>query len=126
MRENHLTFLSRAYLRSQWDLDYQAFRDSPEETALHERLARWSQRPDLGERSAESAFLDEFFRQTWGYVQPGQEGGETTFSLYPQFPVSGAGSGGGTGVADAAMGYFDEARQPYIELWPEVGDGVKG
>ena len=114
MRENHLTFLSRAYLRSQWDLDYQAFRDSPEETTLHERLVRWSQRPDLGERSAESAFLDEFFRQTWDYVQPGQEGGETTFSLYPQFPVSGAGSGGGTGVADAAMGYFDEARQPYI------------
>ena len=114
MRENHLTFLSRAYLRSQWDLDYQAFRDSPEEIALHERLVRWSRRPDLGERSAESAFLDEFFRQTWDYVQPGQEGGETTFSLYPQFPVSGAGSGGGTGVADAAMGYFDEARQPYI------------
>ena len=39
---------------------------------------------------------------------------ESIFSLYPQFPISGAGSGGGTGAADAALGYFDEARQPYI------------
>ena len=114
MRENHLTFLSRAYLRSQWNLDYLAFRNSPEEAVLYERLVRWSKRTDLGERSAEPAFLDEFFRQTWDYVQAGQDGGETTFSLYPQFPVSGAGSGGGIGVADAALGHFQEARQPYV------------
>ena len=114
MLENHLTFLSRAYLRSQWNLDYLAFRNSPEEAVLYERLVRWSQRTDLGERSAEAAFLDEFFRQTWDYVQAGQDGGETTFSLYPQFPVSGTGSGGGTGVADAALGHFQETRQPYV------------
>ena len=114
MHENHSTFLSSAFLRSQWNLDYLAFRDSPEESMLHDRLVRWSRRADLGERSAEAAFLDEFFRQTWGYVQAGQEGGETIFSLYPQFPVSGAGSGGGTGAADAAMGHFDESRQPYV------------
>ena len=114
MHSPHLTFLSRAYLHSQWNLDYLAFRDSPEEAALYERLLRWTQRTDLGERSAEAAFLDEFFQQTWDYVQAGQQGGETTFSLYPQYPVSGAGSGGGTGAADAALGYFDEARQPYV------------
>lgn len=114
MRENHLTFLSRAYLRSQWNLDYVAFRDSPEEAALYERLQRWSLRTDLGERSAEPAFLDEFFRQTWGYAQTGQAGGEITFSLYPEFPVSGAGAGGGTGAADAALGHFDGATQLYV------------
>ena len=123
MYANHLTFLSRAYLRSQWNLDYLAFRDSPEEAALYERLVRWAQRTDLGERSAEAAFLDEFFRQTWHYIQAGQQGGETTFSLYPQFPVGGAGSGGGTGAADAALGYFDEARQPYV---PQVLCEFKG
>ncbi len=37
-----------------------------------------------------------------------------TFSLYPEFPVSGAGAGGGTGAADAALGHFDEGRQPYV------------
>ena len=114
MRENHLAFLSRAYLRSQWNLDYVAFRDSSEETMLRERLASWSRRTDLGERSAEAAFLDVFFHQTWDYAQTGQVGEESIFSLYPQFPVSGAGSGGGTGAADAALGYFDEARQPYV------------
>ena len=114
MRENHLTFLSRAYLRSQWNLDYVAFRDSPEEAALYERLQRWSLRTDLGESSAEPAFLDEFFRQTWGYTQTGQAGGETTFALYPEFPVPGAGAGGGTGAADAALGHFGEARQTYV------------
>ena len=114
MRENHLTFLSRAYLRSQWNLDYVAFRDSPEEAVLYERLQRWSLRTDLGESSAEPAFLDEFFRQTWGYAQTGQAGGEMTFSLYPEFPVPGAGAGGGTGAADAALGHFDDARQPYV------------
>ena len=109
-----MTFLSRAYLRSQWNLDYVAFQDSPEEAALYERLQRWSLRTDLGESSAEPAFLDEFFRQTWGYAQTGQAGGEMTFSLYPEFPVSGAGAGGGTGAADAALGHFDGARQLYV------------
>ena len=114
MRENHLTFLSRAYLRSQWNLDYVAFQDSTEETALYERLERWSRRTDLGERSAEPAFLEEFFRQTWGYAGTGQAGGESIFSLYPEFPVRGAGAGGGIGAADAALGHFDEERQPYV------------
>ena len=114
MFENNPTFIARAYLRSQWNLDYLAFRDSPEEAALYERFERWSQRTDLGEQSAEPAFIDEFFRQTWGYVQAGQEGGEATFSLYPQFNVPGAGAGGGNGVADAALGHFDETRQPYV------------
>lgn len=114
MRENHLTFLSRAHLRSQWNLDYVAFRDSPEEAALYERLQRWSWRADLGERSAEPVFLEEFFHQTWGYAQTGQVEGGAPFSLYPEFPVPGAGAGGGIGAADAALGHFDEARQPYI------------
>ena len=114
MRDNHLTFLSRAYLRSHWNLDYVAFQDSPEEATLHERLVRWSQRTDLGERSAEAAFLSEFFHDTWDYAQAGQEGGETTFGLYPQFPVARAGARGGTGAADAALGHFNETSQPYI------------
>ena len=114
MFENNPTFLSRAYLRSQWNLDYLAFRDSPEEASLYERLERWSQRTELGEQATEAAFIDEFFRQTWGYVQSGQEGGETNFSLHPQFNVPGAGAGGGNGVADAALGHFDRSRQPYV------------
>lgn len=114
MRENHSAFVSPAFLRSVWDLDYRAFQNSDEERALVERLNRWSQRADLGERSAEAAFLDEIFRQTWGYAQAGQEGGEQTFNLYPQFRIANAGPRGGAGIADAALGRFDEEQLPHV------------
>lgn len=114
MRENHSAFITPQFLRSIWDLDYRAFRDSDEERTLVGRLERWAGRADLGERSAEAAFLDEFFHQTWGYVQAGQEGAEHSFTLYPQFRVAGAGAGGGMGTADAALGRFAEAAQPHV------------
>jgi hypothetical protein len=114
VRESHSTFITKQFLRSNWELDYQAFQDSDEERELLERLHRWSSRADLGERSAEPAFLDEFFRQTWGYAQAGQAGGEGSFSLYPQFPVASAGARGGSGTADAALGWFDEAALPHV------------
>lgn len=114
MQDNHSAFVTKQFLRSFWGLDYQAFRGTDSERELLERLDRWSRRADLGERSAEPAFLDEFFRQTWGYAQAGQVGGEGSFSLYPRFGVAGAGAGGGMGEADAALGRFDEAVLPYL------------
>ena len=50
----------------------------------------------------------QFFQNTWGYVQPGQPGDDVDFTLRPQFPVKGAGAGGGTGRADLGMGYFKD------------------
>lgn len=113
MTELYSSFLSKTFLRSVWELDYAAFRDSDEERALEERLRRWSERRDLGETSAEAAFIEEFFRQTWGHTQSGQLGAETgRFTLWPKFPIQGAGERGGTGEADLAIGYFrnDEMR----------------
>jgi hypothetical protein len=102
------SFLSKTFLRSVWELEYLAFHGSPEEVALDERLRRWSTRKDLRETSAESAFIEEFFHNTWGYVQTGQSGAEGgTFTLWPKFPIPGAGERGGTGAADAAMGFFE-------------------
>ena len=101
-------------MRSVWELDYQAFRDTPEERELFERLDRWSRRADLGERQAEPAFLEEFFRQTWGYTQAGQLGGEQSFTLYPQFPVPGSGARGGVGRADTGLGLFSDAVRQHI------------
>src|SRR5690606_31944350 len=73
---------------------------------LLERLKRWAARGVQKETSAQAALLEEFFRATWGYVQAGQAGGEQNYSLYPAFPVAGAGQRGGTGEADAALGHF--------------------
>lgn len=106
--------IATQFLRSHWADDYEAFKNSPEEKALFDRLTRWSQRTDLKETSAESALLEEFFRQIWGYTQAGQVEGNATFTLYPKFSIPGAGQRGGAGEADAAMGRFD----------PQDGSGV--
>ena len=61
----------------------------------------------LRETSAEAAFIQEFFHDTWGYEQTGQSGTEPgSFTLWPKFPVAGAGEKGGVGAADLAIGYF--------------------
>jgi hypothetical protein len=62
----------------------------------------------LKETSAESASIDVFFGETWGYVQTGQRGSETGFSLYPKFAIPGSGANGGSGEADLAIGYFSK------------------
>ena len=70
MSDLHVGFVSKSFLRSHWDLEYRAWRDSETEKALDDRLALWAKRRDLKETSAESAFIDVFFRETWGMSKP--------------------------------------------------------
>lgn len=112
MAEADSGFVSRAFLRSVWASDYAAFQDSPAEAELLARLRRWAARTDLKETSAEAAFIEEFFRATWGYAQSGQAGTEAGFSLWPQFKVPGAGASGGPGQADLAIGWFAKGTPP--------------
>lgn len=105
MRDLHNSFLSFTFLRSVWGYDYEAFKGSPEEKMLEERLSRWASRADLKETSAEAALIEEFFRRTWDYHQSGQADGQT-WHAFPQYPVKGAGQKGGYGEADLALGYF--------------------
>src|ERR1700730_3718181 len=100
MSDLHVAFVSKSFLRSHWDLEYRAWHDSENEKALDDRLALWAERTDLKETSAVSAFIDVFFRETWGYVQTGQRGSETAFSLYPKFAIPGSGANGPSGEAD--------------------------
>src|SRR5258708_24921579 len=101
------SFVSKAFLRSVWALEFDAFKDSEEEAALYERLKRWSTRKDLRETSAEAAFIQEFFHDTWDYEQTGQASEEAdTFTLWPKFAIAGAGEKGGVGAADLAIGFF--------------------
>ncbi|MDP3076099.1 Eco57I restriction-modification methylase domain-containing protein [Bradyrhizobium sp.] len=108
MQELHNSFITKQFLRSVWALDYKAFQGSEEERQLDERLVRWSERKDLKETSAEAAFIEVFFRDTWGYAQSGQIGAEKNFTLWPKFSIAGAGEKGGTGAADLAIGYFSK------------------
>ena len=101
------SFISKTFLRSVWALEYEAFKDSVEEQALDERLLRWSMRKDLRETSAEAAFIQEFFHDTWGYEHTGQARAQNdTFTLWPKFSIAGAGEKGGVGSADLAIGVF--------------------
>jgi hypothetical protein len=117
------TFISKSFLRSVWAHEYETFKDSPEEAKLIERLRRWAARGTQKETTAQAALLEEFFRATWGYVQAGQEGAEANYTLYPAFPVPGAGQKGGMGEADAALGFFGpEEVSPIPQVLVEFKD----
>jgi hypothetical protein len=118
------SFISKSFLRSVWELEYTAFKESEEEAILDDCLRRWSSRKDLRETSAEAAFIEEFFRDTWGYAQTGQLGAEDgAFTLWPKFPIPGAGEKGGTGAADLAIGFFrNDVRSPVPQVLCEFKD----
>lgn len=119
MQDIHNPFITRQFLKSHWALDFAAFQGSQEETALLDRIRRWSQRADLRERAAQAAFIEEFFRQTWGYTMAGQEGGEAAFSLFPDFGLRDIAEGRRQRFADAALGWFP-ADQEDGERIPQV------
>lgn len=123
MGELQNTFISRSFLRSVWAHEYETFKDSDEEAALFDRLKRWADRDIHKETTAQSALLEEFFHATWDYVQAGQAGGESAYTLYPAFPVAGAGQRGGTGEADAALGHFTpDGSNPIPQVLVEFKD----
>lgn len=95
-----------SFLRSVYASEIAEFRHSGEDARLRERLLAWANRDFQKETSAEAAFIDVFFRQTWGYWGAGERARSEGFTLYPQFPIGGAGQQGGTGQADVALGYF--------------------
>jgi hypothetical protein len=118
------SFISKSFLRSVWALEYEAFKGSVEEAALVKRLQIWVARKDLREKSAEAAFIQEFFHDTWGYQQTGQAGsGPGEFTMWPQYPIPGAGEKGGVGAADLAIGLFrNDEKNPTPQVLCEFKD----
>lgn len=106
MPETQQPLLNTAYLRSVWAKDYELFKDSPEAVALLTRLENWAAKDWQKETASEAAFIDVFFKQTWGHVASGEADTKEGYTLQQQFPVTGAGQKGGTGEADIALGYF--------------------
>lgn len=120
MFDDSRAFVSRAFLRSALGLEYLAWSDE-EDAALRTRLLNWAARKRLKETSAEGAFLQAFFVETWGYEDAGRvEGPE--FSLYPKLRIDSAGAGGGAGEADAALGWFGVEPHPVPQVLCEFKD----
>jgi hypothetical protein len=102
-------FVTLSFLRSVWATEYDAFKDTEAEQRLAERLRNWVARKDLKETSAEAALIQTFFQDTWGYHHTGTTASANEFTLWPKFPVSGAGAKGSPGEADLALGFFGDA-----------------
>jgi hypothetical protein len=92
------------FLRAQWGGEFEAFEAGLASAALRARLRAWTDREQLNERASETAFIQRFFVETWGYKLQGEE--NPAYTCRPQFEVAGAGQAGGTGFADLALGNF--------------------
>lgn len=111
MFERNSSFITRSFLRSVWAQDFDAFKSSDDEAVLLEQLTNWSNRVVRGETADEAALMRNFFEGIWGYRDTGSAEDHT---LYPQHPVPGAGPRGGTGSADAGLGFFEHEGVPSI------------
>lgn len=81
--------LDDPFLRAQWSTEFEAFQNGPESAALLERLRAWAARDHLTERASETAFIQRFFVETWGYRLQGDQSPD--YTCRPQFEVGGAG-----------------------------------
>lgn len=118
MTKTYQPLFSDAYLRAAYADEYAAFHNSDAEVTLIKRLENWQGRSkNLTETQEEGAFLDAFFRGTWGYRANGEGEAGQGFTSFPKLRVAGAGQTGGMGEADLALGWFDH---PEIPPTPQV------
>src|SRR5436853_668000 len=102
MFDDSRSFITRAFLRAEFDLDYRAYA-AEHDGELLKRLRDWDARLYLSETQAEGAFTQAFFVETWGYGEAGRVSAEE-HTIIAKLPVLGEGAGGGTGEADLALG----------------------
>ncbi|MDX5332140.1 MAG: Eco57I restriction-modification methylase domain-containing protein [Caulobacteraceae bacterium] len=87
-------------------MEFKAYTESGEDPVLLERLRAWSTRLKRKETSAEGAFTQTFFVETWGYGDAGRVAPDEV-TIYPKLRIPDVGAGGGMGEADLALGWFD-------------------
>jgi len=66
MFDDSRSFVTRAFLRAEFELDYRAY-TAAADAELLKRLRDWDGRLRLSETQAEGAFTQTFFVETWGY-----------------------------------------------------------
>jgi hypothetical protein len=120
MFDDSRSFITRAFLRSEFDLDYRAHTDE-HDAALLKRLRDWDGRLHLSETQAEGAFTQTFFVDTWGYGESGRVAPEE-HTIIAKLPIPGEGAGGGAGEADLALGWFRSRRDAVPQVLCEFKD----
>jgi hypothetical protein len=120
MFDDSHSFITRAFLRSAFDLDYRAYTDE-HDAELLKRLRDWDGRLRLHETQAEGAFTQTFFVDTWGYGEAGRVDPEEHTAI-AKFPIRAEGAGGGPGEADLALGWFRGRRNAIPQVLCEFKD----
>jgi hypothetical protein len=120
MFDDARAFVTRVFLQSALALEYANYTDA-DDRALLTRLQAWSARMLLNETAAEGAFTQTFFVDTWGYGEAGRVARDQV-TLIPKFRIAGEGAGGGSGEADAALGWFGDNRHATPQVLCEFKD----
>jgi hypothetical protein len=115
------SFITRAFLRAEFDLDYRAAHTAERDAELLTRLRDWDGRLRLTETQAEGAFTQTFFVDTWGYGEAGRVPSEQ-HTIIAKLPVPGEGAVGGAGEADLALGWFRGRKDAIPQVLCEFKD----
>jgi hypothetical protein len=99
------SFVTRAFLRAELDLEYRAYLGDGTDAVVLPRLLEWDRRLQMSETQAEGAFTQTFFVDTWGYGEAGRVSQED-HTIVPKLRIAGEGAGGGAGETDLALGWF--------------------
>ena len=91
MFDDSRSFITRAFLRSEFELDYRAYTNE-HDAILLQRLRDWDGRLRLSETQAEGAFTQTFFVDTWGYGESGRVPPDQ-HTIIAKLPVPGEGAG---------------------------------
>jgi type I restriction-modification system DNA methylase subunit len=125
--DRHIPLLSRSFLKSVWNSEFENYKKSNADAILLSRLNSWSERQFQKETSAESGFEQRFFQEIWGYVQSGANDKKiSSFTHYPKFPIKGGSAKGGTGEADSALGRFSAETEHIPQVVCEYKDIKSG
>ena len=116
MFDDRRSFVSRAFLRSAFELDFKAWQAEGQDGPILARLKAWDDRlQTLTETQAEGAFTHTFFVDMWGYGESGRVPADE-HTIIPKLMIPGEGAGGGAGEADLALGWFrgDATATPQV------------
>ena len=120
MFDDSRSFVTRAFLRAEFDLDFRAY-TAESDAELLQKLRDWDRRPRLSETQTEGAFTQTFFVEIWGYGDAGRVPPEQ-HTIIAKLPVPGEGAGGGAGEADLALGWFRGRKDAIPQVLCEFKD----
>jgi hypothetical protein len=121
MFDDRRSFITRAFLRSALDIEFQAYCEGESDILLLARLSDWDKRLKLSEKQAETAFVQTFFVDIWGYGETGRVD-INEHTLIPKLRIGGEGAGGGSGEVDLAAGWFKGRLDATPQLLCEFKD----